>query len=776
MVRPGRSAPFLLITLALLAASGRAALAGGPPVLLDSQPPDVVVLAPNGGESWGATSVQTVTWIATDNIIVVSVDIFYRGAEGEPWDMIARDLDNTGSFSWIIHNTPSSEAKVRVVAEDLDHNEGADESDGPFTILQQPGGIVGTTLRDFRQAGSQPFQGGFFLGSGNCSACHGYYDSAVEPFYNWRGTMMAQAARDPLFYACLAVAEQDAPSSGDLCLRCHTPTAWMSGRSNPTDGSGLTSGDRDGVNCDTCHRLVDPDYEPGVSPAVDEDILAALNPGDVPDQYANGQYVIDPVENRRGPYSDPVTPHLFLESPFHRAGNLCGTCHDVSNPVFEKVGEGDYLPGPLDAAPGQVNSLVHMPLERTYSEWLNSDYPGGVYAPQFAGNKPDGVVSTCQDCHMRDVEGPGCILEDAPIREDLPLHDLTGGNAWVPGLIAQLYPSEVNAAALEAAAARAVEMLQKAALLDAIIEAEGDSFRVDVTVTNQTGHKLPTGYPEGRRMWLRVAAYDAWGALVYESGGYDEATGVLTEDEDIAVYEAKLGISPDLASALGLDQGPSFHFVLNDSVYKDNRIPPRGFTYASFAAFGGEPKDPDRPGAAPRYADGQYWDAASYALPGETFRVVATLYYQTTSKEYVEFLRDENESDDTGRLLYDLWIGNGRAAPVAMAADTAYAVPSSIPESGGRGSALAFRAGPNPFGWNVDLSLELPRPESVSLEVFDLQGRLLRRIDYGLLGGGAHRLRWDGRDGDGTDAGSGVYWVRLLAGARTDIKRIVRVR
>ena len=37
-------------------------------------------------------------------------------------------------------------------------------------------------------------------------------------------------------------------------------------------------------------------------------------------------------------------------------------------------------------------------------------------APEFAGNKPSGIVSTCQDCHMRDVLGKGCNDPAAPTR------------------------------------------------------------------------------------------------------------------------------------------------------------------------------------------------------------------------------------------------------------------------------------------------------------------------------------------------------------------------
>jgi len=455
--------------------------------------PDVTVLAPNGGESWTGGTEQTVTWTATDGDGIASVDIFYRDGDFEPWTMIAKQISNTGSFQWFVHNTPSVQARVRVLARDIFQNEGSDTSDFPFTISMTPGGVVPTTLRDFHQPGTQPFEGGDFQDPIICGGCHGNYDPDVEPLHNWSGTMMAQAARDPLFYACLAVSEQDAPSSGDLCLRCHSPLGWLGGRSQPTDGSRLTSSDRNGVSCDFCHRLVDPVYDPE-NPAEDQAVLSGLD--EVPATFGNGQYVIDPTPLRRGPFGDPETPHPWLESPFHRSSDLCGTCHDVSNPVFERVSGADYAAGPLDEAPSSIDSGVLLPLERTYSEWSGSAFPGGVYAPDFAGDKPDGIVSQCQDCHMRDVVGEGCNFENAPTRGDLPLHDLMGGSAWMPTILDQVYPGEVDPVALADGSARAVSMLEKAALLDAAGVPEGDSVRVDVTVTNRTGHKLPTGYPE----------------------------------------------------------------------------------------------------------------------------------------------------------------------------------------------------------------------------------------------------------------------------------------
>src|SRR5574341_568221 len=99
---------------------------------------------------------------------------------------------------------------------------------------------------EIQQPGTQPREAGTLETPDKCDNCHGGYNRAVEPGFNWRGSMMAQAARDPLFYACMAIANQDAPESGDLCIRCHSPAGWLEGRSAPTDGSALNNNDQIG--------------------------------------------------------------------------------------------------------------------------------------------------------------------------------------------------------------------------------------------------------------------------------------------------------------------------------------------------------------------------------------------------------------------------------------------------------------------------------------------------------------------------------------------------
>lgn len=535
--------------------------------------------------------------------------------------------------------------------------------------------LVNTTLNDFFLPGSQPGQSGQLETPDKCDNCHGGYNTAVEPAFNWRGSMMSQAARDPFFYACLAVANQDAAFSGDLCIRCHSPAGWLEGRSSPTDGSALNNNDREGVQCDFCHKLVkptplgvnpypsDPAYISSGTYTEDQTYLATLSL--IPPTSANGMYIADANNAKRGPFTDPVARHLFYYSPFHKDAALCGTCHDVSNPVYQKNVDANgnyfYTLNTLGAPSPSFDPYSMSPVERTYSEWLRSAYntPQGVYAPQFGGNKQ--YVSTCQDCHMRDVTGKGCNKPDAPLRTDLPLHDMTGGNTWVPDIIPAFFPGETDPAALTAGKQRAAYMLLKAATL----EVTGTIPNITVKVANETAHKLPSGYPEGRRIWINVKAYDVNDVLVAEFGRYDYASATLY-GSDTKVYEIKLGMSSDILAATGLSNGSdgsSFHFVLNNQVVKDNRIPPRGFTNAAF-------KEIQSPPVGCSYADGQHWDNTAYTLPTGTAYYVVNLYYQTTSRDYVEFLRDVNTSNDFGTRLYNAWSTSGKAAPVLMATFT----------------------------------------------------------------------------------------------------------
>jgi len=722
----------------------------------DTTPPVVTVLTPAGGEIWDAMSTYPVTWSATDASGIDYIDVWLSTDGGTSYKQVAAKETDDGTLDWFVPNRPGGSSIIRVVARDLAGNFGSGTS-GVFTIIGRPAGYAPTTMRDVDMPGSQPFEANTFEDPDtNCATCHGNYNYLVEPSYQWNGSMMAQAMRDPLFLACLAVAEQDAPSVGDLCLKCHTPTGWLEGRSVDTSGGLLRGTDIEGIHCDFCHRLVDPVYKPGISPVEDVAILDSLSNGPPPVS-SNGGFVNDPSPMRRGPYNDAIASHAFLESPFHRESDICGTCHDVSNPVYNAGSTpGDYVLNDFDT-PHPDGDLRNMfPIERTYSEYTMSAYAnGGVYAPQFAGNKADGIIETCQDCHMRDVSGVGCSEPGAPTRLDLPLHDLTGGNYFIPDILPAMYPGEVDSLQLNAGKQRAISMLQKAATIALAVGQSGSQPTVTVTVTNETGHKLPSGYPEGRRIWLNVKAYDDNNDLIYESGAYDAASGVLTEDADIKVYEIKPGLSPGVAGAIGLPAGASFHFALVDTIYFDNRIPPRGYTYANFEAI-------QSPPVAYTYPDSQYWDETTYTLPPTATFVEVAVLYQITTKEYVEFLRDANHTNSAGDDLYNAWVAQGKAPPVTMVSDytTLSLDPTGVDNTPRTVTALYPNA-PNPFNPTTSIRYSLRTRQHVSIRIYDVGGRLVRTLIDEARPAGVQTVDWHGRNSSGMSVASGVYFIEM---------------
>ncbi len=519
---------------------------------------------------------------------------------------------------------------------------------------------VPATLRDFHLSGTQvgDAHAGSFLPPRACASCHANTGSSSEPYASWKGSLMANAGRDPLFFAQLATANQDVANVGYFCLRCHVPMAVVSGTVETADGSALNDRDRDGVDCHFCHAMVDPRYVEGSSPPRDAEVLAALE--SVPAFTGNAMFVLDPDGIRRGPRSDALPSHELLVSPYHRSSALCGTCHDVGNVAVSRQDDGSYRYNALDTPPESEDLASHVPLERTYTEWkLSAFAAGGVDMGGRFGGEGGAVVSTCQDCHMPVRAGYACNI--VPPRADLRSHDFAGASSWVLDIIGRYYADDpaVDQDALAVGMAAANDMLGRAASLE-LAQDTGGVLRA--RVINESGHKLPTGHIEGRRAWVQVRLRDAGGNLLREYGAYDPLSAELDEDGTI-VYEMAVGLSDAAAAATGQAAGRTTHMALADTIVKDTRIPPRGFHNADYAAAGA-------PAVGRHYADGQYWDDAHFWIPANAASAEVSVLYQTVTRHYIEALRDANHSDHWGQTLHDLWEESGRAAPVTMASAT----------------------------------------------------------------------------------------------------------
>jgi hypothetical protein len=587
-----------------------------------------------------------------------------------------------------------------------------------------------------RMPGTQP-GGGNLETPKNCTNCHAGYNTQVEPGHNWKGSMMAQAARDPLFWACLTVAGQDSvwavgtPNAVDLCERCHFPKGWIEDRSDPPNASKMTGADHDGVQCDVCHKMYDPHFEESYAgtregsdwsgywdeaSAASQTAATATRGADASEATSiklfndNPFFVAQKPFNatyteagsgqlfvasgaKRGPFQDAGAKHTMLYSRFHKSRYFCSSCHDVSNPALANLAHKGLLPGdkttvlPSESKP----AYAYFHVERTFSEFRLSAYgkQGGAdgvgpFAPSvFTTSSPGNKIARCQDCHMRDVSGVGCNKTSGVNRpggstehpeSGQPLHDMTGGNIWVSYLLASTDPASsnhdaTNATLLKQGPAKLTldltqgEGVDWKALLDGVTRATqqlklaaaitnlsytSSTGALTFRIQNQTGHKLLSGFPEGRRMFVNIKVSKG-GSLVREINPYDAAAGTLRgmpasptlgaseQHRDELVYEMK-------PSSLTLTkEAKTFHFVLATDRHKDNRIPPKGFDIAQAPSRLSQPvwNGAAAPGhfTSAEYAGG--YDQVALTVPAGGDQVVVSLYYQVTSREYVEFLRDE---------------------------------------------------------------------------------------------------------------------------------------
>jgi hypothetical protein len=84
--------------------------------------------------------------------------------------------------------------------------------------------------------------------------------------------------------------------------------------------------------------------------------------------------------------------------------------------------------------------------------------------------------------------------------------------------------------------------------------------------------------------------------------------------------------------------------------------------------------------------------------------------------------------------------------------------------------------GPNPFEERASFRLTLPKASSVRFTIYDVSGRLVRRVADGPREAGEALLEWDGTTGEGRRAAPGVYFYRLEADGFSRTGRLVHLR
>ena len=112
---------------------------------------------------------------------------------------------------------------------------------------------------------------------------------------------------------------------------------------------------------------------------------------------------------------------------------------------------------------------------------------------------------------------------------------------------------------------------------------------------------------------------------------------------------------------------------------------------------------------------------------------------------------------------------------------------SPVPPVTGRGPACGGTKGtgprsyllqnhPNPFTSATTISYHLPAAGWVSLKVYDNSGRLARTLVNGIEQRGLTTVEWNGRDNDGREVASGIYFYRLISSDSGQTRKMIVIR
>jgi hypothetical protein len=83
---------------------------------------------------------------------------------------------------------------------------------------------------------------------------------------------------------------------------------------------------------------------------------------------------------------------------------------------------------------------------------------------------------------------------------------------------------------------------------------------------------------------------------------------------------------------------------------------------------------------------------------------------------------------------------------------------------------------PNPFNPTTTIVYRLPARSEVTLEIFDMLGRLIKLLYNGTQNPGEYSRDWDGTDNTGVKVSSGVYFYKLKSSLYVCTKKMVLLK
>ena len=501
-----------------------------------------------------------------------------------------------------------------------------------------------------------------FVGSSRCAVCHELLNDRkgndMSISGHWRSTMMANAAKDPLWQAKVSSEVKRNPALKKVietkCGTCHMPMAWTQAYKEGEEqllldagflspGNDLHAAAMDGVSCSLCHQIRDENLGRKES--------------------FSGKFVID--TNRKdtareifGPYKNPVqevmqksvgyTPEY---SSHINDSALCATCHTLFTPYVD----------------GQGNVAGEFPEQVAYLEWKHSEYGLNANQRYDIGENP-GKGLLCQECHMPHSEEGGVYIArwippKAEPKDHFSQHHFVGGNVFMLNILQDNIASlglSASTEKFEATKERTMRQLQHetAQLSLAGLHHRDSELTAVLRVNNMVGHKFPSGIPT-RRTWIHLTVADSAGQVIFESGKpladgridgnaadydsmlYEPHYDEISQADQVQIYEGVM---------LNTDNEITYTLLRAAKFAKDNRLLPRGFNKSAappeIGVFGKAVSDENFVGGSDQVT--YRINTAGYKGP---FTLTARLLFTAVSYPFVKDLEIDQELPEVSRFM-----------------------------------------------------------------------------------------------------------------------------
>lgn len=413
-----------------------------------------------------------------------------------------------------------------------------------------------------------------FHTSDRCMACHnGLVDTSGKDIsigVNWSSSMMANSARDPYWQAGVRREIMDHTGAQDAiedkCSSCHMPMARYMAKTAGKKGTvfehlpvapALTEEDAlaaNGVSCTMCHQITEEKLgtEESFTAGFEVDTQTPLG-----QRAVYGPFDVDDGRTRVMKSSAQFVP--TMKNHLQDAA-FCASCHTLYTHAL----------GPDGKVVGELPEQV------PYLEWKHSAYKES---------------RNCQSCHMPVLTQPSAVSSVLGLpRDAFSQHIFRGGNFFMPKIFninrtelgVEVLPSDLNRTVNET-----VEHLQTKAARVTIQNASvtGNRLKINVSVKNLAGHKLPTAYPS-RRVWLNLNVRERDRKIIFNSGKlkqdgsiegndndtnpqrYEQHYTLIENQQQVQIYEAIM-VDHEGQVTTGLLSGVRY--------IKDNRLLPEGF-------------------------------------------------------------------------------------------------------------------------------------------------------------------------------------------------------